>query len=347
MTTVGLSHLTKRYDGSVEAVKDLTLDVPAGELVAFLGPSGCGKTTALKIIAGIARPTSGEVCFDNHPVTQIPPHSRGAAMVFQKPLLFPYMTVGDNVAFGLRMRSVSRAERTRRVKEMLELVHLPGFESRWPRQLSGGQEQRVSLARALIIKPRVLLLDEPLSQLDANLRAEMRELIVRIQRQTGITTIFVTHDQEEAVVMADRIALIFEGKLQQYDLPRGFYEQPKNVRVARFFGGINFVSGRREGTRVATGIGTFAVDDVPEPPHGPVLLTIRPEAIDLGPRELDNTVQGVVRSTVYMGTHTRYVIEANGVALHATADLRTVYREGDRITARLPRDRIWLFPVEV
>ena len=198
MTAVYLKSLTKVYpQSSVGAVRDLSLEVKSGELVALLGPSGCGKTTTLKMIAGLHEPSSGDVLFDDRRVTRIPAERRGVAMVFQKPLLFPYMTIGDNVGFGLKMRGTKGTEIATRIKQMLELVRLPGLEARRPKQLSGGQEQRVSLARALIIEPQVLLLDEPLSQLDANLRIEMRELILRIQRQLGITTICVTHDQEE------------------------------------------------------------------------------------------------------------------------------------------------------
>lgn len=346
MTTVDLDRLTKRFEGSTEAVKALTLEVRPGELVAFLGPSGCGKTTTLKMIAGLIAPTEGEVRFNGQAVTHVPAHRRGVAMVFQKPLLFPYLTVGDNVGFGLRMRRVPQHDVVRRVSEMLTLVRLPGFESRMPRQLSGGQEQRISLARALIVEPRVLLLDEPLSQLDANLRIEMRELIVRIQRELDITTIFVTHDQEEAVMLADRVALIFEGQLQQYDTPRGFYTKPKDARVARFFGGVNFIAGRKMGSRVETPVGTFDVAPGAHP-DGQVVMTIRPEAVQLGSGGTGNTLTGTVRSAIYMGTHVRYLIDAMGIELHAIADPSTQVEQGHQIGLRLPQDRIWLVPPEV
>jgi ABC-type Fe3+/spermidine/putrescine transport system ATPase subunit len=346
MTAVTLERLTKRYEGSTEAVKAMDLEVPNGELVAFLGPSGCGKTTTLKMIAGLIQPTSGDVRFDGTSIVDVPAHLRGVAMVFQKPLLFPYMTVGDNVAFGLRMRSQPQVEIVRRVREMLELVRLPGFEGRMPRQLSGGQEQRISLARALIIQPNVLLLDEPLSQLDANLRIEMRELIVRIQRQLGITTIFVTHDQEEAVMLADRIALIFEGQLQQYDTPRGFYEHPKDARVARFFGGTNFVGGTKAGGRVWTALGDFAVTQHGHLPDGAVQMTIRPEAVVLGGPDGANTTHGIVQSAIYMGTHIRYLIGAEDAVIHAIADAGTQYTAGSRLAVTFPEERIWLVPAE-
>jgi ABC-type Fe3+/spermidine/putrescine transport system ATPase subunit len=345
VTTVTLDRVSKRYDGAT-AVRDLSLEVPAGQLVAFLGPSGCGKTTTLKMIAGLIAPTSGEIRFDSQPVNGIPAHRRDVAMVFQKPLLFPYMTVGDNVGFGLRMRSQPRRRVQERVREMLGLVRLPECESRWPRQLSGGQEQRIALARALVVEPRVLLLDEPLSQLDANLRIEMRELIVRIQRQLRITMIFVTHDQEEAVMLADRIALMFEGRLQQYDTPRGFYTRPRSARIARFFGGVNFIPGRKDQARVSSILGDFTVSRADHIPDGPVLMTIRPEAVRFTGEAARNTVQGVIRSAIYMGTHVRYLIEAAGCELQALGDPGTPHDEGRAVWLALPADQIWLVPDE-
>ena len=216
MTTVVLKDLSRHF-ADVVAVNKMNLEVQSGELVAFLGPSGCGKTTTLRMITGLLVPTEGDIRFDGKSVLTVPTEKRGAVMVFQKHLLFPTMNVGQNVGFGLRMRGVPKAEREARVREMLALVKLPGFEKRQAHELSGGQQQRVALARGLIIEPNVLLLDEPLANLDANLRLEMRELIRSIQQKLKITTIFVTHDQEEAVMLADRIALMFDGVLQQYD----------------------------------------------------------------------------------------------------------------------------------
>jgi ABC-type Fe3+/spermidine/putrescine transport system ATPase subunit len=326
------------------AVRDLSLDVRSGELVALLGPSGCGKTTTLKMIAGLLAPSSGGILFDDRSVVTTPPERRGAAMVFQKPLLFPYMTIAENIGFGLRMRGQHPTAIRRRVGEMLDLVRLPGLERRRPSQLSGGQEQRVALARALIVEPRVLLLDEPLSQLDAGLRIEMRELVLRVQRDLGITTIFVTHDQEEAVMLADRIALLFDGALRQYDSPRGFYERPRTAEVARFFGGLNFIAGRKEADRFASAIGTFDLNGVLAP-DGPGLLTIRPEAIafgDAGP----NTLRGIVRSSMYLGTQMRYWISVGPVELQALADPGTQLRGGEQVALALPKERLWVLPDE-
>jgi ABC-type Fe3+/spermidine/putrescine transport system ATPase subunit len=254
------------------------------------------------------------------------------------------MTIGENVGFGLRMRGERPAAIRERVREMLDLVRLPGLEQRRPHQLSGGQEQRIALARALIVQPSVLLLDEPLSQLDANLRVEMRELILRVQRELGITTIFVTHDQEEAVMLADRIALLFEGRLQQYDPPRGFYERPRTARIARFFGGSNFIGGRKQGSRFISPIGEFELNGVTAP-DGPGLLTIRPEAVALE-RAGQNMLHGTVRSSMYLGTQTRYWIRIGNTDIQALADPTTPLRPGDAVTLSLPKERLWVLPAE-
>jgi ABC-type Fe3+/spermidine/putrescine transport system ATPase subunit len=232
------------------------------------------------------------------------------------------------------------------VADILELVRLPGYEGRRPKQLSGGQQQRVALARALVIEPQVLLLDEPLSNLDAHLRDEMRELIFNIQRQLGITTIFVTHDQEEAVVLADKIALMFDGRLQQFEQPNAFYERPVNVRAARFFGGINFLKGVKEGECVTTSLGTFNVN-TQGISDGPVVITIRPENLRLG-EDGENTVQARIGSHVYVGTHTRFKVEAGESNFEIVAEASSVerFRDGDVLPLMFPREKIWLVPSE-
>ena len=348
MTQVDLLALNKVFRGKdeVHAVRDLDLGIASGKITALLGPSGCGKTTTLKMIAGLLNPTSGQVHFDGESVLNIPAEKRGAAMVFQNYLLFPYMTVGENVGFGLRMRHVDKKVIAGRVSEMLELVHLPGLEDRRPKQLSGGQQQRIALARALIIQPKVLLLDEPLSNLDAHLRDEMRELILSIQRQLGITSIFVTHDQEEAVVLADSIALMFDGRLQQFDVPNTFYERPASAQIARFFGGVNFLKGTKRGEQVETSLGTLTVN--PQPiADGPVTLTARPENLRLGEGP-DNAVQARIRSHVYVGTHTRFMVEADDYHFEVVGDAASVdrFRDGDTLPLQFPSGKIWLVPQE-
>jgi ABC-type Fe3+/spermidine/putrescine transport system ATPase subunit len=349
MTHVKLDALTKQYP-NVErpAVADFNLEIDSGKLVAFLGPSGCGKTTTLKMIAGLIQPTAGQILFDGEPVNNIPTEKRGAVMVFQNYLLFPYMNVGDNVGFGLKMRGVDKATIQRKVKDMLQLVKLPHIADRRPKQLSGGQQQRVALARALITDPKVLLLDEPLSNLDAHLRDEMRELILSIQRNLKVTTIFVTHDQEEAVLLADQIALIFDGVLRMVGQPEEFYRRPVSERAARFFGGLNFIRGKREGDKVETSVGQFQFTTplAAQAPQGEVLLTVRPEQIRLSTQASNtpNQVQGRIRSRIYVGTYTRYKLQVGEYELEAvrSADLANELHEGDAVTVEFPSDRLWV-----
>ena len=346
MTHVSLVGLTKIFDDSFAAVDALNLEIESGNLTALLGPSGCGKTTTMKMIAGLLRPTAGEIYFDNNLILNIAPEKRGAVMVFQNYLLFPYMSVGDNIGFGLKMRRQPRKEIQRRVAEMLELVQLPGIEKRKPSQLSGGQQQRVALARALIVEPNVLLLDEPLSNLDAHLRDEMRELVRNIQRELKITTIFVTHDQEEAVVLADKIALMFDGVLQQYAPPAAFFETPASVAIARFFGGLNFIPGSYENSTFACPCGAF------QAPRsgvnaGAATLSIRPESIQLGGQG-HNDVEGVIRSHVYVGRYARFQIDIGDIQIEAVTEPSQVqnHHDGSTVTLHFPPEKIWVLPPE-
>jgi len=342
MTALQLSNLTKTYPGApAPALCDLSLDVAPGELVALLGASGCGKSTTLRLVAGLLTPCRGDVRFDGRSVLATPPERRGVAMVFQKPLLLPHMSVGENVGFGLRVRGERPATIRRRVDELLELVQLPGSASRRPGQLSGGQEQRVALARALIVEPRVLLLDEPFSQLDASLRAEMRDLVAGLQRRLGITTLLVTHDQEEALLLADRIALLEQGRLLQYDTPRGLYERPSSLAVARFLGGRNFIPGRVAGRRFISEAGAFEL--AAEPPlQGAAVLTIRPEALALGCDGPVNRLCGIITAARYLGARMRYQIQAGALLLEALADAASFYRPGDTVSFTLPPERLWV-----
>jgi ABC-type Fe3+/spermidine/putrescine transport system ATPase subunit len=338
---VNLVDLTMIYrNADIPSVDELNLEVQPGSLFALLGPSGCGKTTTLKMVAGLLEPTSGDIEFDHASVVRVPAERRRVAMVFQKPLLFPNMSIGDNVAFGLRMRGVERATIKRRVAEMLSLVHLPGVETRRPGELSGGQEQRVSLARSLVTEPDVLMLDEPLSQLDANLRIEMRDLIRHVQHELGITTIFVTHDQEEAVMLADRIALMLDGRLLQEDIPPLFYERPRSMTVARFFGAQNFIAGRVAEGRFESDLGTFSLSYAA--PSGPGMLTIRQEAIEIGPGP--NAFEVTVRRSIYLGTATRVWVETGGVELQLTVGPGHRFVDGTRLTLRFPPERLWVIP---
>lgn len=341
MTTVQLKALSKRFH-DVEVVKGLELMVGSGELVALLGPSGCGKTTTMRMIAGLLAPTSGDIRFGERSVLSIPPERRGAVMVFQKHLLFPHMNVAENVGFGLKMRGIAKGELERRVSAMLELVQLPGFERRRAHALSGGQQQRVALARALIIEPQVLLLDEPLANLDANLRLEMRRLIRTLQQTLGITMIFVTHDQEEAVMLADRVALMMDGALQQYDEPRAFYERPHNTQVARFFRNENFLAGVKQGNEVQTAVGLIETPGTQAIADGPVLLTVRPEHVQLGATLSVNTVPARVDLVTYMGSYLQLQLQVDERMWTIHAPAHTNAKPGQEVTLHLPPSHLWL-----
>ena len=283
MSDLKISNLCKSFPGMDRpAVNNVSLDIKTGGLIAFLGPSGCGKTTILKMITGLFQPDSGDITLDNASLLPIATENRGVVMVFQNYLLFPYMNVSENVGFALKMKGVEKGEIDKKVKEMLELVKLPDIGDRKPKQLSGGQQQRVALARALISKPKLLLLDEPLSNLDAHLRDEMRELIVTIQQKLNVTTVFVTHDQEEAVLLADNIALIFDGELQSFASPKEYYESPINERAAKFFGGVNFLKSNIKDKKFETEIGLINYNQKnTNELLSNHLLTIRPENIEI------------------------------------------------------------------
>ena len=344
MTHLSLLSLSCTYPGAAAPALDaLTLDVPSGALVALLGPSGCGKTTALRLIAGLLAPSSGDIAFDGRSVLRDRPEDRGAVMVFQNALLFPFMTVAANVGFGLRMRGLPAAAIAARVAAMLDLVHLPDLGQRRPAQLSGGQQARVALARALIVEPKVLLLDEPLSALDAHLRAEMRDLIRRVQKDLGITTIFVTHDQEEAAALADRIALILDGRLRQYDRPEALYRRPADAQVAAFFGGRNLVAGTAAGGVFDGPLGPLVLPEGAR--SGPGLLTFRPESVRIGAAPV-NTLQARVAARIYLGTQTRLTLSVGPAQIEAALppDQAEGIAPGDALTINLPPSALWLMP---
>lgn len=342
MTSVTLDSLTHCY-GNTTAVDALSLHIPAGELVALLGPSGCGKSTTLRMIAGLLPPSSGDIRFGEQSVLTIPAERRGAVMMFQNHRLFPHMNVADNVGFGLRMRGERREIIRQEVNRYLALVGLAGLEDRYPAQISGGQAQRVALARALIVHPNVLLLDEPLSNLDANLRNEMRLLIRHVQQEVGITTLFVTHDQTEAAVVSDRIALLLGGVLQQYAVPQAFYRRPANVATARFFSGDNFLPGLRQGNCVVTEAGTFHLPPDLEGPGGEVLLTIRPEAIEVA-ESAQNQLCVCVVETIFQGTNTELIVEFGTRRWRVITAPDSPYQAGDHLTLYLPSSRLWVLP---
>jgi len=343
MTDVSLVHLGRAF-GDKWAVKDLNLEIASGEMVALLGPSGCGKTTTLRMITGLARPTTGDVLFDGSSVVEVPTERRGAVLIFQQHLLFPTMTVAQNVGFGLKMAGMGKGEINQRVEEMLERVELSGFGTRKAHELSGGQQQRVALARGLVTHPKVLLLDEPLANLDANLRITMRHLIRSIQRDLGITAIFVTHDQEEAVMLADRIALMFDGTLQQVGQPDEFYRHPRTASIASFFRSQNFLPGTRRGNVVSTGAGDLVVGhNVADTGDGPVVVTARPETLTLSNRPGgENCLAATVTSAIYMGTHTQVFVQLADTTWTVHAPPSVTLKTGDQVLVELPKEHIWI-----
>ena len=343
MTDVSLVHLGRAF-GDKWAVKDLNLEIASGEMVALLGPSGCGKTTTLRMITGLARPSTGDVLFNGSSVVEVPTERREAVLIFQQHLLFPTMTVAQNVGFGLKMAGMPKAEINRRVDEMLGRVELAGLGARKAHQLSGGQQQRVALARGLVTHPKVLLLDEPLANLDANLRITMRHLIRSIQRDLGITAIFVTHDQEEAVMLADRIALMFDGTLQQVGKPDEFYRHPRTASIASFFRSQNFLSGTRCGNVVSTSAGDLVVGpNVAGTGDGPVVVTARPETLTLSNQMGgENHLQATVESAIYMGTHIQVFVQLADATWTIHAPPSVTLKTGDRMFVELPKEHLWL-----
>jgi len=327
MVKIETRSVCKSY-GSVRALDDVSLRIENGELFTVLGPSGCGKTTFLRTVAGFELVDSGRIFFDSTDVTMMPAHKRNAGMVFQNYALWPHMSVFDNIAYGLKVRKVPKDEIRRKVESVLALVRLEGLGDRNPHQLSGGQQQRVALARALVINPNVLLLDEPLSNLDAKLRLEMRSEIKRIQRELGITTLYVTHDQEEAMSISDRIAVMYRGRVVQVDSPKDLYFRPKTQFVSEFIGQGTFLKGTVEGRRddvysVKVGRTLFrAVSADPTVSYKmgePVLITIRPESFRIGSGE-GNEVNCLVTHVSFLGKSQRILARFEGEQVVVEAD---------------------------
>jgi putative spermidine/putrescine transport system ATP-binding protein len=337
----------RRVFGEVVALDGISLELAEGEFLSLLGPSGCGKTTALRLVAGFDRPTSGSVLVDGKDISRVPPNKRDMGMVFQAYSLFPNMTAERNVEFGLRIRGTSREQRAARIAELLDLVGLGHAAKRYPHQLSGGMQQRVALARALAIEPRVLLLDEPLSALDAKVRVQLREEIRRIQLRLGITTIYVTHDQEEALSISDRVAVLSHGRIEQIAAPEVIYSAPATPFVAEFVGTMN----RFEATVADAGVGTvdfegslLAVDAVRGRPQGErVLVLVRPELVELEPAANgggDGALAGEIVSQTFLGPVTRLKVAAgdNDLTADVSAARARSLPVGTRVTARFPAD---------
>ncbi|MEU0809936.1 ABC transporter ATP-binding protein [Streptomyces sp. NPDC005970] len=347
--------MTTSY-GGFTAIDDVHLEVGAGEFVALLGPSGSGKTTLLMSVAGFETPSGGRILVDGDDVTRLPPHRRGFGIVFQRYALFPHLSVARNVEYPLRMRGLPRAERRRAVREALDLVDLGPFAERRPHQLSGGQQQRVALARALVFRPPVLLMDEPLGALDRKLREQVQLEIRRLHRELGTTVLYVTHDQDEALVMADRIAVLKDGRIEQYDTPTGMYEAPASEFVAGFLGRTNVIAAKV--VSGGPGRATVAVADrelpalvpadaEPPAPGAEVSLAVRPERIALADKPSDTSLPATVSEVIFSGATTSVVCETVGaqLAVELLSDGRTGRLQvGDTVHLSWGADAARLFP---
>ena len=345
MKNIVFDHVVKAYDKNV-IVKDLNMEIREGERLILLGPSGCGKSTTLRMIAGLERLSGGNLYMDGRLVNDVPCGERNVSMVFQNYALFPHLSVYDNVAFGLKIRKLDKAEMDRKVKDILEVCGLTEFADRFPQQMSGGQRQRVALARALVIEPKLLLLDEPLSNLDAKLRINMRMEIKRIQKQLGITTLFVTHDQEECFSISDKVAVMNRGVIEQYDTPEHIYSRPKTEFVARFIGFENFLTLHKGRDVYRTDSGeafTVKTADGVVPSEETVTGTIRPEDIlvDFEGRT-GNVLTGTVGVRTFLGKSYQYEVhtEAGKFLVNRNAD--ESYEEGQMIRLYLPEEKLIL-----
>jgi len=351
--------IVKRF-GDVVAVEKIDLDIEEGSLVTLLGPSGCGKTTLLRMLAGLENPSEGDILVKGKRINDTPVHKRNLGMIFQNYALFPHKSIFDNVAFGLKYRSISKSEIKTKVTKALEMVRLPGVEDRMPAQLSGGQQQRIAMARAIVIEPDVLLMDEPLSALDENLREEMRREVDNLQQELGVTTIFVTHDQREALSMSDKIVVMKDGVKQQEGAPEEVYNKPVNHFVADFLGHSNFVTGEVVGndanlTHVKLKDDSFITVETDEnwKVGDPAEIVFRAQKIILEtkstatPKENDNIFSGVIKDRSYMGGEASYFIELEaGNTFHAINMVKSIpYQKGDKVQVRVsPRHCRLLFP---
>jgi ABC-type Fe3+/spermidine/putrescine transport system ATPase subunit len=351
MACLRLVNIHKSYSDQ-KVINGITFEVHEGEFVTLLGPSGCGKTTTLKIIAGFVQPDEGEVFFDDDLMNAVPPNKRSASMCFQTYALFPHMTVWNNVAFGLKMRKIPVEEQKERVFAALKIVGLEDFGSRKPSQLSGGQQQRVALARAVVTRPRILLFDEPLSNLDAKLRDRVRVEIRQLQKELGITSVYVTHDQAEALVISDKIIVMNGGIIQQEDEPYNIYRKPKNSFVADFIGAANVsrgvVSGADENSyAVETEYGVLTMEKrssvLERRPGEKIAFSWRPEDAEINPANAGNHIRGTIEQAIFMGNMTDLFVRAGETRFRAQIAGRIYLKEGEQITIRVDASNFCIF----
>lgn len=344
MAFVSLDKIRVSYDGKTDVLKDLHLSIQKGELVSLLGPSGCGKTTTLRTIAGLIEPNDGTFIVDNNNLTKVPVHKRNFGMVFQSYALFPHLNIRENVEFGLKLRKESKSSMKEKVDRMLDVTGLNEFAKRYPKQLSGGQRQRVALARALVIEPKLLLLDEPLSNLDAKLRVTMRIEIKRIQRKLGITTVFVTHDQEECFSISDKVAVMNKGVIEQFDTPEEIYQNPKTEFVARFIGFENFIHlvKEKDYCYIAKDGSLFRTTQTVN--HSDIKGTIRPDDIQILPagKPTENTIIGTVLIRTFLGKSYQYEIKTALGILLVNDENADTYQTGSKVSLFLTPEKIVL-----
>ena len=345
MSKISVKHVVKKY-GDNTVIPDLSVEIQEGELFTLLGPSGCGKTTLLRMIAGFNSIEGGDICFNDKRINDVDPSKRNIGMVFQNYAIFPNLSVRGNVAFGLKNRKMDKETIKTRTDKYLNLMQIMQYADRMPEQLSGGQQQRIALARALVIMPDVLLMDEPLSNLDAKLRLEMRTVIRHTQKSVGITTVYVTHDQEEAMAISDKIAVMKDGVIQHIGKPRDIYQRPKNVFVATFIGRTNMVKARLSGGKLVFADGyTEELDSLKGQPDQEVLCSIRPEEFIICKDEGDG-IRGRVTESTYLGLNTHYYIETDAgetVEIIEESSIEDVLKEGQPVVLRIKKNKINVF----
>ncbi|MCC0657839.1 ABC transporter ATP-binding protein [Clostridioides sp. ES-S-0123-01] len=345
MSSVKLINLCKSFN-KIKVLNNMNLDIKEGEIVSLLGPSGCGKSTTLKLIAGILHPDCGDILLNNESVLDIPIGKRDTVIVFQDYLLFPHMTLYENIEFGLKMKKINKNIRKSKVNELINLVKLKGYENKYPNELSGGQQQRVAIARSLAINPKVLLLDEPFSNLDINLRNEMREFVLGLQKHLKITTVLVTHDKEEALMMSDRIAVMLNGEVKQFDTPDNLYENPKSKEVANIFGEKNYLIGNIRNGEFVNDIISIKLDKYKNINIDNVELMIPKESIIL--KTIDNDVgrQGSILKKRYAGDKVYYDVDIDGTVLKASSN-NNLYEINEKVDVFMEQRKILFFPVEL